>query len=41
MSSLIVGQSLPDLTLPDLNGQPVRLADFRGKRLLLYVWGSW
>ncbi len=30
-----VGQAMPDFTLPDLDGQPVRLSDFRGKRVIL------
>ena len=31
----------PEFTLPDLEGTPKRLHDFRGKKTLLYVWGSW
>ena len=31
----------PEFTLPDLEGTPKRLRDFRGKKTLLYVWGSW
>lgn len=31
----------PEFTLPDLEGMPKRLRDFRGKKTLLYVWGSW
>ena len=30
-----VGSPLPDFTMPDLDGHPVRLSDFRGKKLLL------
>ena len=30
-----VGERLPDFTLPDLEGTPVRLADFRGHPVLL------
>jgi cytochrome oxidase Cu insertion factor (SCO1/SenC/PrrC family) len=30
-----VGERLPDFTLSDLEGRPVRLADFRGRRVLL------
>ena len=31
----------PNFTLPDLDGIPRHLQDFRGKKTLLYVWGSW
>ena len=30
-----------DFTLPDLQGKPVRLADFRGKTVLLNFWTTW
>ena len=30
-----VGETLPDFTLPDLDGNPVRLADFRGHPVLV------
>jgi hypothetical protein len=36
-----VGQTLPDLTLPRLDGGDLRFADLRGKKLLLFMWGSW
>lgn len=36
-----VGDSLPDITLPRLGGADLRLQDLRGKRLLLFFWGSW
>ncbi len=31
----------PEFTLPDLEGTPRHLRDFRGKKTFLYVWGSW
>ncbi len=31
----------PEFTLPDLDGAPRHLRDFRGKKTFLYVWGSW
>ena len=40
-ASTDVGQMLPDLTLPRLDGGELRFADLRGKKLLLFVWGSW
>ena len=36
-----VGQTLPDLTLPHLDGGELRFADLRGTKLLLFMWGSW
>ena len=36
-----VGQALPDLTLPTLDGGNLRFADLRGKKSLLFMWGSW
>ena len=34
-------QLAPIFTLPDLEDTPRRLQDFRGKKTLLYIWGSW
>jgi AhpC/TSA family len=31
----------PDFTLPDLDGKMHSLADYRGKKVLLYSWASW
>ena len=31
----------PDFTLPDMNGKPHSLKDFRGKKVLLLTWASW
>jgi hypothetical protein len=31
----------PDFTLPDLNGKPHSLSDFRGKKVFLVTWASW
>ncbi len=41
VSALAVGQPVPDFELPALDGQPVRLSDYRGKRLLIFMWASW
>ena len=36
-----VGQMLPDLSLPCLEGGDLRFTDLRGKKVLLFMWGSW
>ena len=34
-------QLAPKFTLPDLDDTRKHLQDFRGKKTLLYIWGSW
>jgi cytochrome c biogenesis protein CcmG, thiol:disulfide interchange protein DsbE len=36
-----VGHPAPDFTLRTLNGETVRLSDFRGKSVILNFWASW
>lgn len=36
-----LGERVPEFTLRDDNGNPVALADFRGKILVLNFWASW
>ena len=31
----------PDFVVPDRTGRPVRLSQFRGKKLLVMTWASW
>ncbi len=31
----------PDFTLPDVDGKPHSLSDFRGKRVFMFSWGSY
>lgn len=35
------GNSSPPLALPDVNGDTVRLSDFRGKVVYIDFWGTW
>ena len=36
-----VGDRAPDFTLPSLDGVDVRLSDYLGKRVVLFMWASW
>lgn len=36
-----IGQTAPDFALSDLDGNPVRLSDLRGKAVVLNFWASW
>lgn len=38
---LAIGEPLPDITLHDMDGKPVRLRGFVGKKLLICTWASW
>ena len=38
MNRLTAGQPAPDFTLPDQDGQPVSLAQFLGKKVLVYFY---
>ncbi len=42
-TALRLGERPPDFTLPDATGQPVALADFRGKKpvVLIFYRGYW
>ena len=37
----LASQQAPDFTLPDFEGKPHSLADYRGKKILLLAWASW
>ncbi len=41
MMTIGVGDQLPPVTLQDLTGAAVALGGLRGKRRLLFFWGSW
>jgi len=38
MGKIHPGTEAPDFELPDQNGEPVRLSDFRGKKVVLYFY---
>lgn len=33
--------NIPDITIEDLNGKPVKLTDFKGKPLVINFWATW
>jgi thiol-disulfide isomerase/thioredoxin len=37
----MVGQPAPEFSLPDVNGNPVKLSSLRGKYVLVDFWASW
>ncbi len=37
----LLGQALPDIRLPDLDGKLHSLREYRGRRVLLNFWASW
>ena len=39
--ALRVGDRAPEFALADLNGEPVRLADYVGRPVLVNFWASW
>jgi peroxiredoxin len=36
-----IGDPAPDFSRQSLDGRAIRLSDYRGKRVLLFVWASW
>jgi hypothetical protein len=38
---LTVGDLVPDVSLPTLEGDTVNPRDFVGKRLIVFMWASW
>jgi peroxiredoxin len=36
-----VGKTVPELTMPDVNGKEISISSFRGKYVLIDFWASW
>jgi hypothetical protein len=36
-----VGDALPPIVLPGLDGRAIRISEYRGQRLLVFMWASW
>ena len=36
-----VGDTAPDFTLRSLGGKDVSLSDYRGKKVVVFMWASW
>ena len=36
-----IGEPAPDFTLKSLEGRQVSLSDYRGKKTIVFMWGSW
>ena len=41
LKRVAISQPAPSFTIPDVNGRPIQLADFKGKYLLIDFWASW
>jgi cytochrome c biogenesis protein CcmG/thiol:disulfide interchange protein DsbE len=37
----VIGASAPEFALADLDGNPVRLSDLRGRPVIINFWASW
>jgi peroxiredoxin len=38
---LQIGDPMPDLTLPEINGGEIQLSHYAGKKYIIYMWASW
>lgn len=41
LKSVQVGQQAPEFTINSVDGKPIKLADFKGKYVMLDFWASW
>ncbi len=40
-AAIAKGDPMPEVVLPDMDGSPVALSAYRGKRVIMYTWASW
>lgn len=40
-AAIAKGDPMPEVVLPDMDGEPVALSAYRGKRVVMYTWASW
>ena len=40
-TTAVEGETAPDFSLPSFDGKNIRLSQFRGKKLILFMWASW
>ena len=38
---IVAGDPAPDFELPSLTGGSVRLSDYKGTKVVLFMWASW
>ena len=41
LRTIVAGDPAPDFDLPSLTGGSVRLSDYRGRKVVLFMWASW
>lgn len=41
LRTIVTGDPAPDFELPSLTGDSASLSDYRGKKVVLFMWASW
>jgi peroxiredoxin len=36
-----LGEKMRDFTLADVNGNPISIESYKGKKVLVYMWATW